>query len=65
MNWNQTKDVLPPESQVVDTLSEGGTQQTLKRVGNLWFFPDGSMYVYYTPKYWAELPEDHPEAQSR
>lgn len=27
--------------------------QSLKRVGNLWFIPDGSMYVYYTPThYW-------------
>jgi hypothetical protein len=24
----------------------------LKRSGNLWFFPDGSMYVYYTPTHW-------------
>jgi hypothetical protein len=26
----------------------------LKREGSLWFFPDGSMYVYYTPTHWAE-----------
>lgn len=25
---------------------------TLKRQGNLWFYPDGSMYVYYTPTHW-------------
>jgi hypothetical protein len=24
----------------------------LKRQGNLWFAPDGSMYVYYTPVFW-------------
>jgi len=27
----------------------------LKRIGRLWFFPDGSMYVYYAPTHWAEL----------
>ena len=26
--------------------------QPLKRQGNLWFYPDGSMYVYYTPTHW-------------
>lgn len=24
----------------------------LKKSGNLWWFPDGSMYVYYTPTHW-------------
>jgi hypothetical protein len=23
--------------------------------GGLWFFPDASMYVYYTPTHWAEM----------
>lgn len=27
----------------------------LKRTGNLWFLPDGSMYVYYTPTHWMPL----------
>jgi hypothetical protein len=26
--------------------------QLLKRMGNLWWFPDGSMYVYYVPTHW-------------
>lgn len=29
-------------------------EQELKRQGNLWFVPDGSMYVYYTPTHWRE-----------
>ena len=24
----------------------------LRGSGNLWFMPDGSMYVYYTPTHW-------------
>jgi len=29
----------------------------LKRQGNLWFTPDGAMYVYYTPTHWR-YPQD-------
>lgn len=32
-------------------------EQTLIRKGNLWFFPDESMYVYYTPTHWKPLGE--------
>lgn len=27
--------------------------QKLKRMQNLWWFEDGSMYVYYTPTHWS------------
>ena len=50
--WTRTQDELPPEGEVVATLSEGGLEQELKRRGQLWFFPDGSMYVYYHVAYW-------------
>lgn len=30
-------------------------EQLLKRRGNLWFFPDDSMYVYYTPTHWKPI----------
>ena len=55
--WKRTEAELPEEGQVVETLSPGGLQQTLKRQGALWFFPDGSMYVYYQPAYWRPTPE--------
>lgn len=55
MTWNNIVDELPEENEVVDTIAPNGTQQPLKRVGNLWFFPDGSMYVYYTPEKWRAL----------
>lgn len=54
--WTLVENELPPEGVEVDTLSDGGQQQTLKRIGRLWHFPDGSMYVYYTPKFWCALP---------
>lgn len=31
--------------------------QKLKRRGRLWFYDDGSMYVYYTPTHYALLTE--------
>ncbi|WP_225784496.1 hypothetical protein [Xenophilus sp. Marseille-Q4582] len=39
-------------------IDEGGSvrnEQRLKRQGRLWYFPDGSMYVYYTPTHWRGL----------
>jgi hypothetical protein len=30
--------------------------QTLTRRGNLWWFPNGKMYVYYTPTHWKPKP---------
>lgn len=44
------------EGKVVETKIDDGKYrrnvQKLKRRGLLWFFPDGSMYVYYTPTHW-------------
>ena len=47
-----------PNGRVVETKIDDAkglrNEQPLKRQGNLWFFPDGSMYVYYTPTHWRE-----------
>lgn len=51
--FTSTLEELPPEGEVVDTISPGGMQQRLKRSRRLWFLPDGSMYVYYTPVAWS------------
>lgn len=54
--WTQTKDILPPENEVVETViydKKGRrNEQKMKRRENLWFLPDDSMYVYYTPTHW-------------
>lgn len=60
--WIPVTSGLPPIGQVVDTkiddrqgvrnvqrLKRGGTN------GSLWFFADGSMYVYYQPTHWRPL----------
>lgn len=57
--WNSVSRELPPDGVIVDTKiddHEGArNHQTLKRRGGLWFVPDGSMYVYYTPTHWRYL----------
>lgn len=55
--WRKvTRYDLPPDSLVVWTKihDEHGArnEQKLKRMGNLWFVPDGSVYVHYTPTHW-------------
>lgn len=54
--WIKTSCELPEENEVVETKIDDGkgcrNAQKLMRIRNLWFFPDGSMYVYYTPTHW-------------
>lgn len=45
-----------PDGEVVHTKIDDQygvrNEQLLKRRGNLWWFSDGGMYVYYTPTHW-------------
>lgn len=54
--WIRVDHQLPAEGVVVDTKIDDShglrNEQQLKRKGRLWFFTDGSMYVYYTPTHW-------------
>lgn len=62
-NWEKVSDSLPEPGVVVDSKidDENGVrnEQPLKQMqGNrLWWLPDGSMYVYYTPTHWR-YPKD-------
>jgi len=60
MEWIECSKKLPESGIVVETKidDEKGcrNEQTLKRQGPLWFFPDGAMYVYYTPTHWRPIP---------
>lgn len=63
MDWIKTADQRPHDGLVVDTKIHGDGEcerncQPLMRRGNLWFFPDGSMYVYYTPTHWKRIEID-------
>lgn len=56
--WIETKKELPTEGIIVETKidDEKGcrNKQKLVREGNLWFTPNGNMYVYYTPTHWKK-----------
>lgn len=54
--WIRTADELPPERVVLRMSDSGGNVQRLQRVGNLYWFDDMSMYVYFTPVSWESPP---------
>jgi hypothetical protein len=62
MEW-QTIDKAP-EGVVVETKIHDDcgcrNEGKLKRRGRLWWFPDGSMYVYYVPTHWRHEAEKEP-----
>lgn len=57
--WIACSQQLPPDGEVVETKIDDGhacrNEGRLKLNGRLWFVPDGSMYVYYTPTHWKSL----------
>jgi hypothetical protein len=62
LNWTRAIDALPPDGVVVDTKTHDHrgvrNHMKLKRVGSLWFLPDGSMHVYCEPTDWRHVSED-------
>ena len=63
--WNTTETVTAPFGEVVmtkihDDDGERNVAKLLRVYGydNLWFLPDKSMYVYYTPTHWRHLPKE-------
>lgn len=54
-DWTPTAQGLPPEGVEVETMDSGGHVQSLTYKSGLWFFPDMSMYVYYTPQAWRQV----------
>lgn len=49
--WSETAEQLPPEGVEVVVMN-GNYEQPLVFEGGLWWLPDRSMYVYFTPKLW-------------
>lgn len=58
-DWIKTSERLPGNGVTVKTKidDENGARNEadLVRFDKLWFFPDHSMYVYYTPTHWKEM----------
>lgn len=55
-DWNSPARFLPAEGETVETMDSAGTVQELVYEKGLWWFPDRSMYVYYVPAFWKDLP---------
>lgn len=56
MEW-QPIETAPENVEVMTIIRDKDgprNQQSLVRKGRLWWFPDGSMYVYYTPTHWRK-----------
>lgn len=55
IDWNPIN--TAPEGVLVDTCVDlqQRNHQPLRRSGRLWFVPEGTMYVYYTPTHWREI----------
>ena len=60
--WIRVSHRLPDEGIEVETKisDDQGIRnvQNLRRKGNLWFFPDNSMYVYYKPTHWRPIAQN-------
>lgn len=56
LDWISVTEKEPPHGLIVETKirDERGcrNEQKLMRIGRLYYLPDGSMYVYYTPTHW-------------
>jgi hypothetical protein len=60
-DWN-TIETAPTDKEVWTKIDDGHGERNvakLKRIAGsrLWFLPDGSMYVYYTPTHWRPTQE--------
>lgn len=53
--WYETDEALPADGQRVMTMNSVGHESELVYKSNLWWLPDMSMYVYYSPKMWKEI----------
>lgn len=54
----RTIDSAPEGVPVLTKIDYGAgvrNEQPLKRQGRLWWFTDGSMYIYYRPTHWRPL----------
>ena len=68
MDWHSVAEELPEEGLVVmtKTVDENGewNEKPLRRQGELWYFPDEPMYVYYEPTHWAYCDLTHRQVQA-
>lgn len=54
-DWIPTSEKVPDENEVVYAKDSRGHVQKLKRIGRMWWFEDGEMYVYFVPQFWKPI----------
>lgn len=54
--WVKTAERMPPNDWMGRVITESGDERELVYSGNLWWLPDRSMYVYFSPELWLEKP---------
>ena len=63
IDWIPVSERKPMPGKIVETKidDEKGVRNVttlfIHERGNLWFVPDGSMYVFYRPTHWREVSE--------
>lgn len=55
MTWTPTENKLPEDNTPCRVITPSGDECDLTFYRGLWFLPDMSMYVYFTPVYWKVL----------
>ena len=53
--WKNPISEPPKDNVVVEVVAPDGRETKLFKQGRLWFVPDGSMYMYWTPVLWREI----------
>lgn len=56
IEWISVSEEKPPQNTVVDTKVDDKdgirNEQKLQLKSRMWWHPDGSIFVYYTPTHW-------------
>lgn len=50
--WTPSNKMIPAEDGLYTVITESGDERELYWRRNLWWLPDLSMYVYFTPIFW-------------
>jgi len=53
--WYDVREKKPEEKRAIIGIDSGGTEHNLKFYKNLFWLPDMSMYVYFTPNKWRYI----------
>lgn len=61
-NWTPLVEAMPPSKVLLEVITPGGDKRPLIYADGLWWLPDMSAYVHFTPTCWR--PADQAPAAS-